>query len=128
MRAVRGRDTSPELRVRRYLHKRGFRFRLNKRTLPGTPDIVLKRYRTVVFVHGCFWHRHPGCSRATTPKTRTDTWTKKFERNVQRDRRKTTELKALGWTILVVWECQTKSAASLEAALADLLAQKDCGS
>ena len=79
MRAVRSKDTSPELRVRRFLHKRGFRFRLNKQTLPGTPDIVLKRYRTVVFVHGCFWHRHPGCSRSTTPKTRTDFWTKKVQ-------------------------------------------------
>lgn len=107
MSRVRGGNTTPELVVRRIVHALGYRFRLHRRDLPGTPDIVLPRSRKIIFVHGCFWHRHPGCSRATTPRTRTAFWQRKFERNVERDRRNIAELQTLGWKILVVWECET---------------------
>lgn len=113
MSRIRSRDTSPELALRKALHARGFRFRLGDKRLPGKPDIVLPRYRTAIMVHGCFWHRHPGCSIATTPKSNTAYWTEKFERNVQRDARVTAELEALGWRVLVAWECDLGSARRL---------------
>lgn len=105
MQAVRGKDTSPELRLRRALHARGLRFRLNRRDLPGSPDILLPGRRAAVFVHGCFWHRHPGCPRASTPATRQAYWGPKFERNVARDAAALAALEALGWRRAVVWEC-----------------------
>lgn len=105
MQAVRGADTSPELRLRRALHARGLRFRLHRRDLPGSPDIVLPGRRAAIFVHGCFWHRHPGCARASTPATRQDYWLPKFARNVARDRAALDALAALGWRRAVVWEC-----------------------
>jgi DNA mismatch endonuclease, patch repair protein len=108
MRAVRSVDTKPELIVRKLLHKIGFRFRLRRTDLPGKPDIVLPRYKTVVFVHGCFWHRH-ACKRASMPKTRTKFWEAKFADNVVRDKRVTDELQALGWQVVVIWECETRS-------------------
>jgi DNA mismatch endonuclease (patch repair protein) len=113
MRAVRRSDTGPELVVRKLLHAAGFRFRKQRRDLPGTPDIVLPKHRTVIFVHGCFWHRHPECRLATTPKTRVDFWTDKFERNVERDRANVDALRAAGWRVLVVWECETRDPAKL---------------
>ena len=105
MSAVRSRNTTPELRLRRALHARGFRFRLHRRDLPGSPDLVLPRFNACVFVHGCFWHRHPGCPRTTTPATRTDYWGPKFARNQQRDAAAIEELSARGWRVAVVWEC-----------------------
>ena len=102
MARIRARDTRPELLVRRWLHRRGFRFRLHCRTLPGTPDIVLRRYGTVVLVHGCFWHRHAGCRRATTPNTHRDYWEEKFARNIERDRMIQAALRDLGWQVLTV--------------------------
>jgi len=107
MAQVKSKDTKPELIVRRLLHKQGFRFRLHKKDLPGKPDIVLSKYKTVVFVHGCFWHRHNNCSDATVPKTRTDFWVDKFAGNIKRDQRNQNELLSLGWNVVVVWECET---------------------
>lgn len=94
---------------RKLLHALGLRFRLHRRDLPGSPDIVLPGYRKVIFVHGCFWHRHLGCRYATTPKTRQDYWVPKFAANVERDARKQAQLEELGWHVLVVWECETKT-------------------
>ena len=105
MAAVKGRDTSPELRLRKAMHAMGLRHRLQARSLPGRPDLVYPRFRAAVFVHGCFWHRHPGCPRATTPATRNDYWLPKFARNVARDARALEDLRALGWRTAVVWEC-----------------------
>lgn len=105
MSRIRGRDTAPENLVRSTLHRAGYRFRLHRRDLPGRPDIVLSKYRTVVFVHGCFWHRHAGCRFAYTPKSRVDFWTAKFHANVERDRRNAFALRRLGWRVVTVWEC-----------------------
>lgn len=107
MARVRSRNSKAELAVRQIAHSLEYRFRLHRRDLPGTPDLVFPRLRKVIFVHGCFWHRHPGCFRTTTPKTRAAYWADKFERNMERDARKEAQLKSLGWSILVVWECET---------------------
>ncbi|MNM71779.1 Very short patch repair protein [compost metagenome] len=117
MRAVKRAHTAPEIVVRQALHALGLRFRLHRRDLPGSPDIVLPKFRTVVFVHGCFWHRHPDCRYATTPKSRQEYWLPKFEANVERDARKEAQLRELGWRVLVIWECETKSLEALEARL-----------
>jgi DNA mismatch endonuclease (patch repair protein) len=106
MSRISGRDTKPELLVRSILHRLGFRFRLNRTKLPGRPDVVLTRHRTVVFVHGCFWHRHARCRLAYTPKSNLPFWTAKFEENVARDKRVLRTLRALGWRPVIVWECQ----------------------
>ena len=108
MRAVKRAHTAPEMIVRQELHALGLRFRLHRRDLPGSPDIVLPRLRTVIFVHGCFWHRHSDCRYATTPKTRQEYWLPKFAANIERDARKEAQLQALGWRVLLVWECETK--------------------
>ena len=108
MSRVRFRDTKPEVKIRSLLHGLGFRFRLCDRSLPGTPDVVLRKYRTVIFVNGCFWHRHKNCSRATTPETRREFWEAKFARNVARDERNRKELRRLGWRVIVIWECRVK--------------------
>lgn len=113
MRLIRGKDTLPEKALRSLLHRRGFRFRLHDRTLPGKPDIVLPKYQTVIFVHGCFWHRHPGCSRTRTPASRQDYWVPKFERTVERDQQNQRKLRLLGWNVLTVWECELKEADAL---------------
>lgn len=107
MRLVRRSDTTPEVVVRRLLHALGVRFRLHRKDLPGTPDIVLPGRRTVIFVHGCFWHRHEGCPKATSPITRRDFWAEKFAANIARDATKTAALEENGWKVLVVWECET---------------------
>lgn len=104
MSGIRGKDTKPELIVRRYLHRHGFRYRLHDRKLPGHPDIVLPKYQTVVFVHGCFWHRHD-CTRFVWPKTRRKFWAEKISGNVQRDQVNAQLLRDMGWQVLVVWEC-----------------------
>lgn len=108
MSAVKNKNTKPELAVRSFLHRSGFRFRLHRGDLPGCPDIVLPKYRTVVFVHGCFWHRHPGCSRTTLPKTNTQFWERKFAENVDRDMVNREALSELGWKVIVIWECEVK--------------------
>ena len=109
MSRIRGRNTGPELRLRSLLHRAGFRFRLHAKQLPGSPDIVLPKYRTVIFVHGCFWHRHPGCRNATMPSTRREFWREKFDGNVSRDLRNQAALVAAGWTVLTIWECELKA-------------------
>ena len=108
MSRIRGKDTTPEILLRKLLHRAGYRFRLHSPDLPGRPDIVLKKYKTVIFVHGCFWHRHEGCSGATVPKTHTEFWLDKFRGTVERDRRKQKELEEAGWRVVIVWECQLK--------------------
>lgn len=114
MRAVKRAHTGPEIIVRQALHALGLRFRLHRRDLPGSPDIVLPRHKTVVFIHGCFWHRHPGCRFASTPKTRQEYWLPKFQANVERDVKKEAQLRELGWRILVVWECETRDSEELK--------------
>lgn len=108
MLAVKRANTAPEIIVRQVLHALGLRFRPHRRDLPGSPDVVLPRFRTVIFVHGCFWHRHPDCRYTTTPKTRQEYWLPKFAANIERDLRKEAQLQALGWRVLLVWECETK--------------------
>lgn len=106
MRRIRNVDTGPEMRVRRVTHALGYRFRLHRRDLPGTPDLIFPRLRKVIFVHGCFWHRHSGCRHARLPKSRRNYWLPKLKRNSTRDTEVVAALRALGWTVLVVWECQ----------------------
>ena len=117
MASVGARDTKPELVVRRLLHGLGYRYRLHRRDLPGTPDICFPSHKKVVFVHGCFWHRHEGCRRTTTPKTRVSFWRHKLDNNVVRDRANLTKLGERGWAVLVVWECETEDLETLAARL-----------
>ncbi|CAD7338265.1 DNA mismatch endonuclease Vsr [Sphingomonadales bacterium 56] len=105
MAGIRGKNTGPEVSLRRAMHARGFRYRLHVRSLPGRPDLVFPRYKAVVLVHGCFWHRHEGCRYATSPATRPEFWTEKFATNMARDRSNEGRLLAAGWRIAVVWEC-----------------------
>lgn len=112
MSRIRGKDTAPELVVRSLLHRLGFRFRLHRGRLPGRPDIVLPKYRTVVFVHGCFWHRHRACLNCTTPTHNRTFWLKKFAGNSARDKGNIRALSKLGWKVIVVWECQTEKRGS----------------
>jgi DNA mismatch endonuclease (patch repair protein) len=104
---VRSKDTKAELLVRSILHRNGYRFRLHKKGLPGKPDIVLAKYKAVVFVHGCFWHRHKHCPDATVPKSNTEFWVQKFAQNVKRDKANQKVLRKLGWAVIIVWECET---------------------
>jgi DNA mismatch endonuclease (patch repair protein) len=115
MSSIRGRDTLSEIAVRKVLHAAGLRFRLHRRDLPGSPDIVLPRHRSVVFVHGCFWHRHSGCRYKTDPASNVDFWRQKFESNVRRDRRQQRALRNEGWRVFIVWECESRSHAILSA-------------
>ena len=110
MSQIKGKDTKPELLVRQYLHAQGLRYRLHDKKLPGKPDLVLPKYKTVVFVHGCFWHKHEGCRYFVVPKTRTEFWMNKIGRNVANDERQQAELTAAGWNVLTVWECELKPA------------------
>ncbi len=107
MSRVHGKNTKPEMAVRRLARALGYRFHLHDSELPGTPDLIFPKLRKVIFVHGCFWHRHRGCSRTTTPKTRAAYWKEKFRQNIKRDAAKERTLKSLGWNVLVVWECET---------------------
>ncbi len=106
---IKGKNTKPELLLRSMLHKAGYRFRLHRTDLPGKPDIVLPKYRTVIFVNGCYWHRHENCPNATTPKTRTEFWEAKFKDTVERDKRNIAKLEATGWRVNVIWECELKN-------------------
>lgn len=119
MRAVKGKNTSPEKRVRSVAHSLGLRFRLHRSDLPGSPDLLFPGRRTALFVHGCFWHRHEACPKATTPKTNIDYWNRKFERNVERDRENEKKLEEYGWKVLIIWECETKTRESIEDFLTD---------
>lgn len=122
MSGIRGKDTKPEILVRRVLFKAGFRFRLHKKDLPGVPDVVLPKWRVALFVHGCFWHMHQGCSNAKIPSTRTDFWRRKLEANVERDRRAQIALAEAGWRVVVIWECLTRDPQALETLPANLSA------
>ncbi|WP_339665587.1 very short patch repair endonuclease [uncultured Pseudomonas sp.] len=121
MSGIRGKDTAPELAVRRYLHAMGYRFRLHEKNLPGSPDLVLKKHNLVIFVHGCFWHRHPDCFYATSPATRREFWQNKLTRNAQRDEEQRLLLAGLGWRVLVVWECGIKHAADKMGEITDFI-------
>ena len=108
MSAIKSKNTKPEIKVRKVLHSMGYRFRLHRKDLPGSPDIVLPKYKTVIFVHGCFWHRHENCKYASTPKTRQEFWEAKFRENINRDKLNQENLSSKGWKIIVVWECEIK--------------------
>jgi DNA mismatch endonuclease (patch repair protein) len=114
MSRIKSSDTGPEKRVRSLLHRMGFRFSLRRRGLPGRPDIVLPKWRTAVFVHGCFWHQHTGCDNAVMPKTRPEFWSSKLNGNVSRDEIAVRALRQLGWRVLTVWECELEGAKKLE--------------
>jgi DNA mismatch endonuclease (patch repair protein) len=108
MSRIKGKDTKPEMLVRKFLHAQGFRFRLHDKKLPGKPDIVLPKYKTVIFVHGCFWHGHEGCKYYVVPKTRTEWWLEKIGRNKGNDKKKNAALRKEGWRVIEVWECDLK--------------------
>ena len=108
MSRIRGKDTGIEVAVRKYLFSKGYRYRKNDARYPGKPDIVLPKYKTVIFIHGCFWHRHEGCRYATMPKTREEFWKTKFQKNVSNDRKHQEELESAGWRVLTIWECELK--------------------
>lgn len=114
MSGIRGKDTRPELLLRRALHARGFRYRLHPKTMNGRPDMVLTKHRVAVFVHGCFWHRHEGCRFASTPATRTEFWAAKFAANIRRDQKVVATLSENGWRIAIVWECALKKQANVD--------------
>ncbi len=109
MSAIKSKNTKPEIAVRKLLHSMGYRFRLHRKDLPGSPDIVLPKYKTVIFVHGCFWHRHENCKYASTPKTRKEFWNKKFNDNILRDKKNLEILSSLGWKIIIIWECEIRN-------------------
>jgi DNA mismatch endonuclease (patch repair protein) len=125
MARVKNRDTKPEVFVRKIVHRLGFRFRLHRKDLPGRPDMVFPRFGLALFVHGCFWHRHPGCRLTTTPKTNAAFWDAKFARNVDRDRQVVQHLLASGWKVATIWECETRTPAKLERRLAKLFKRLD---
>ena len=109
MSRIKGKDTKIEVMVRQYLFHYGFRFRKNDKRYPGKPDVILPKYKTAIFVHGCFWHRHEGCKLATTPKTRTEFWMEKFAKNVANDKKHYEELQKMGWNVIVIWECELEN-------------------
>lgn len=122
MSRVRGSNTRPELRVRQYLWARGLRYRLHSKSLPGKPDLVFASRRIAVFVHGCFWHRHRNCPNTRTPKSRLDFWVPKLTSNAERDRANVIALEQAGWTVLTVWECETKDFGRLQSVVESILA------
>jgi DNA mismatch endonuclease, patch repair protein len=124
MSRIRGKDTAPEKVVRSILHRMGYRFRLHGKKLPGRPDIVLPKYKTVVFVHGCFWHRHRGCKNCTTPTHERRWWVKKLEGNAARDKAQQSALRKLGWRSLIVWECEAERPQEAEVKLRSRLERR----
>ena len=114
MSAIKSKNTKPEIKVRKVLHSMGYRFRLHRKDLPGSPDIVLPKYKTVIFVHGCFWHRHENCKYASNPKTRKEFWENKFKTNVKRDKEIQEKIKNIGWKSVVIWECEVRNIESIE--------------
>lgn len=121
MAAVKSRNTKPELSVRSLLHSLGYRFRLHRKDLVGQPDVVLPKYKTVLFVHGCFWHQHPHCKHAARPVSRQEYWDAKLNRNIERDKSQQAELQTLGWQVIVVWECEIRNADQLKQRFRHLL-------
>lgn len=121
MSRIRGKDTHPEVLVRSLLHGLGYRFRLNRKDIPGKPDLVLPKYQMAIFVHGCFWHRHSGCRFTSTPKTNMEFWQKKFARNMARDQEVSEALRMSGWKQITIWECELSDLHALEARLRRLL-------
>ena len=120
MSAIKSKNTKPEIKVRKVLHSMGYRFRLHSKDLPGSPDIVLPKYKTVIFVHGCFWHRHENCKYASNPKTRQEFWNKKFKENIKRDSEIQDKIKNLDWRSVVIWECETKNIENLREKIIDV--------
>ena len=120
MSAIKSKNTKPEIKVRKVLHSMGYRFRLHRKDLPGSPDIVLPKYKTVIFVHGCFWHRHENCKYASTPKTRKEFWESKFKANVKRDFEIQEKINILDWRTVVIWECETKNIENLRDKIIDV--------
>ena len=120
MSAIKSKNTKPEIAVRKLLHSMGYRFRLHRKDLPGSPDIVLPKYKTVIFVHGCFWHRHENCKYASTPKTRQEFWNEKFETNIERDLQIQEKIKNTDWRSVVIWECETKNIDNLKGRIIDI--------
>ena len=120
MSAIKSKNTKPEIKVRKILHSMGYRFSLHSKDLPGSPDIVLPKYKTVIFVHGCFWHRHENCKYASTPKTRKEFWNKKFTENKKRDSEIQEKIKILDWRSVVIWECETKNIENLRDKIIDV--------
>ena len=127
MSRVKGRNTSPERTVRSWLHRLGYRFRLHHKKLPGHPDIVLPKYRAVIFVHGCFWHGHQGCSRSKRPATNREFWDKKIDATIQRDREVQQRLHAMNWRVLVIWQCEIKNGDMITARLRDFIEGNNYG-
>lgn len=127
MSRVRGKNTLPELLVRRVAYSLGFRFRLHRKELPGSPDIVFPKLRTAIFVHGCFWHSHPGCARASMPQSRAAFWQSKLARNVERDMAAATALEKMGWHVAVIWECETKNREIIKRLLRRILSRRALG-
>lgn len=121
MSKVKSKHTKPEMKVRKLLHSMGYRFRLHRKDLHGKPDIVLPKYKTVIFVHGCFWHRHSGCKRASTPKTNIEFWERKFLKNIENDKNAYQALSDLGWKVIVIWECEVSDMAALKEKILDIL-------
>jgi len=128
MSRIRSEDTSPEMRVRSFLHRQGYRFRVHVKKLPGSPDILLPKHRTAIFVHGCFWHRHLGCKQGAyfpkDPKQGVAFWKEKFAKNVERDLKNREDLEKAGWTVFVVWECETKTDEQISNALINFLSRE----
>lgn len=121
MAAVKSKNTKPEMQVRKILHSLGYRFRLHRKDLPGKPDIVLPKFKTVIFINGCFWHQHVGCKHASIPQTNTEFWEKKLSNNVERDRKNYQALFDMGWKVLVIWECEVKKLISDKVRLNEIL-------
>ena len=126
MAGIRNKDTKPEILVRKHLHSLGFRFRLHRRIGKTRPDLVLPRWKTCIFVHGCYWHRHEGCKLASEPKSNTAFWKSKFNKNVERDKRNVKELRSLGWSVGIIWECSVRSGTFLETQVKELITKRDC--
>lgn len=121
MSRIKGKDTKPEIVVRALLHKMGYRFRLHRKDLPGKPDIILPKYKKIIFVHGCFWHRHKNCKFAYTPKSRVEFWENKFSRTIERDKLHQIQLKKKGWDVHVIWECEIKNISKLSIKINSIL-------
>lgn len=121
MSKISGKDTKPEILVRKFLFSKGFRYRVNDKKYPGSPDIVLPKFKTAIFVHGCFWHGHPGCKASRLPETRKEFWEKKINDTKLRDKRKIRELKKMGWNTIVIWQCEIKNTENRQKRLQSLL-------
>ena len=126
MAGIRHKDTKPEMLVRKHLHSLGFRYRLHRRVGKTRPDLVLPRWNTSIFVHGCYWHRHQDCKLASEPKSNTAFWKNKFSQNVERDMRNVEELRSLGWSVGIIWECSVRNGKFMEAKLRELITNRDC--